>query len=740
MKHFTYLFLFFVFAITQFISAQIPNTISYQGVLTDNKGNPVPDGNVSLTFRLYNASEGGDTLWQESQKAAVSKGIFNVILGSNEPLNLPFDEQYWLGITIEGNNELTPRNALTSSPYSLNSHSTLAELQPGQNLLIKNSGGEITHALNANGDVKHTGTGTFLGGIVVGDTAAVPFDTLTGKSNKNIELLKNSTKKKTATNIPEYGMRVSGSEFGVLGDSHDGIGVQGQSTKNLGVFGYSKNGNGIKGYAGEHGDGVYGESVMGNGLSGYSRLNKGADVSGFIGGIIATGWGSASFGVLGSGKSNGVIGKGFCGVWSQGRLRLDSVPPAPNLDHFLVWDPVNHYVKYRILPAGSGSFDGTLDDTPLVLRDAKGDTVFSVMTNGESIHKGEETFFDGITLTDTSYRSGILIDKNSIQIYDDSPDILGIKIPIGILGSRRFEYLNPVYLYDTLELRDISGNIITMFAPDGTSLHTGDETFEGDVILKGPRGKGIKLIDDNGTTLAGFGRNDLDTGQRLGVYGRAQQPGDLAGAFDGDVDVRGEITATSLHIVDADKDTLVDFFDDGTSLHKGLETYQAGLKVTNTDGSSAVELVPNTNPVTEYGVRVNGNVMVNGILNASVIQAETKQFRIDDPLDPEHKYLNHTSVESSEMKNVYDGDVVLDRNGEAVVSLPAWFQALNIDYRYQLTCIGGYAPVYIKEEIHNNRFKIAGGQKGLKVCWQVTGIRNDKFAREHRMKVVTDKH
>jgi hypothetical protein len=82
---------------------------------------------------------------------------------------------------------------------------------------------------------------------------------------------------------------------------------------------------------------------------------------------------------------------------------------------------------------------------------------------------------------------------------------------------------------------------------------------------------------------------------------------------------------------------------------------------------------------------------------------------------------------------------VLDRNGEAVVSLPEWFQALNKYYRFQLTCIGGYPPVYVKEEIHNNRFKIAGGQQGLEVCRQVTGIRNNKFAREHRMKVITDK-
>ena len=79
MKHFTYLFLFFIFAIAQFISAQIPQTISYQGVLTDDKGNIVPDGNVSLTFRLYNTSEGGDTLWQETQQVAVYQRVYSML-------------------------------------------------------------------------------------------------------------------------------------------------------------------------------------------------------------------------------------------------------------------------------------------------------------------------------------------------------------------------------------------------------------------------------------------------------------------------------------------------------------------------------------------------------------------------------------------------------------------------------------------------------------------------------------
>ena len=79
MKHFTCLFLFFILALAQSSNAQIPHTISYQGILTDNQGKPVPDGNASLTFRLYNASEGGDTLWQETQQVAVYQRVYSML-------------------------------------------------------------------------------------------------------------------------------------------------------------------------------------------------------------------------------------------------------------------------------------------------------------------------------------------------------------------------------------------------------------------------------------------------------------------------------------------------------------------------------------------------------------------------------------------------------------------------------------------------------------------------------------
>ena len=92
------------------------------------------------------------------------------------------------------------------------------------------------------------------------------------------------------------------------------------------------------------------------------------------------------------------------------------------------------------------------------------------------------------------------------------------------------------------------------------------------------------------------------------------------------------------------------------------------------------------------------------------------------------------------MKNVYDGVVLLNGNGEAWVELPEWFDALNRDFRYQLTAIGSLGPnLYIAEKIINNRFKIAGGTPGMEVSWQVTGIRQDAFANAHRIKVEEEK-
>jgi hypothetical protein len=133
----------------------------------------------------------------------------------------------------------------------------------------------------------------------------------------------------------------------------------------------------------------------------------------------------------------------------------------------------------------------------------------------------------------------------------------------------------------------------------------------------------------------------------------------------------------------------------------------------------------------------DGHVRVTGTL-----MKDAGGFQIDHPLDPANQFLNHSFVESPDMKNLYDGVVVLDDDGAAVVTLPHWFEGLNGgadyagDYRYQLTPIGAAMPnLHIAAEIDDDTFTIAGGVPGMKVSWLLTGIRHDPYAETHRIAV-----
>jgi hypothetical protein len=85
------------------------------------------------------------------------------------------------------------------------------------------------------------------------------------------------------------------------------------------------------------------------------------------------------------------------------------------------------------------------------------------------------------------------------------------------------------------------------------------------------------------------------------------------------------------------------------------------------------------------------------------------------------------------MKNIYDGTITTDQNGDATITLPDYFGALNRDFRYQLTVIGTFAQAIVSDEIGNNQFRIKTSAPGVKVSWQVTGIRQDAYANRHRI-------
>ncbi len=139
-------------------------------------------------------------------------------------------------------------------------------------------------------------------------------------------------------------------------------------------------------------------------------------------------------------------------------------------------------------------------------------------------------------------------------------------------------------------------------------------------------------------------------------------------------------------------------------------------------------------------VRISGANSSPGNLSvAGTLSKGAGSFKIDHPLDPENKYLYHSFVESPDMMNIYNGNVTTNESGEAVVELPDFFEALNKDFRYQLTVIGTFAQAIVADEIRGNRFVIRTNAPNVKVSWQVTGIRQDAFANKNRIPVEEEK-
>jgi hypothetical protein len=135
----------------------------------------------------------------------------------------------------------------------------------------------------------------------------------------------------------------------------------------------------------------------------------------------------------------------------------------------------------------------------------------------------------------------------------------------------------------------------------------------------------------------------------------------------------------------------------------------------------------------------NGNLSVAGSLAKA-----GGSFKIDHPLDPENKYLYHSFVESPDMMNVYNGNIMTDSRGYATITMPDYFEALNRDFRYQLTVInvgdtGEFPQAQVVRKMNSNQFTIRTSLPKVEVSWQVTGIRHDAWAEKNRIPNSVDK-
>ncbi|MFN8498527.1 MAG: hypothetical protein U0641_11790 [Anaerolineae bacterium] len=135
-----------------------------------------------------------------------------------------------------------------------------------------------------------------------------------------------------------------------------------------------------------------------------------------------------------------------------------------------------------------------------------------------------------------------------------------------------------------------------------------------------------------------------------------------------------------------------------------------------------------------YAGFFSGNVQATGSIIGSL--AATK---LDDPTAPTQRYLNQAAVTSGEMLTMVNGNVVTDANGDAVVKVPAYVEALSKDFRYQLTTIGQPAQAYVAKELKDGEFVIHTDRPSVKVSWQVSGARNDPYAQSLGWSTVEDK-
>ena len=322
----------------------VPQVVNYQGYLTDSGGTPVttPVGiDLFMTFSIYDAATEGAAVWTETHTVSVNNGIYSVVIGSvdptGNPLDLPFNTQYYLGVTAGTDQEMTPRQALTSVPTALN-----ADTVDG---LHGNAFAPDVHV--------HAGSDINSGRIILSGSSSVSGIITAHNTVDSGKGLQGSSSGLTGMGV--YGLASYNGPFANYGgyftaEGGRGRGVYGEATYigddiNYGGYfmAYSRQGRGVFGYSGSavgtnYGGyftaegitarGVYGEALhtgddinyggyfeaAGKKARGvYGRANNGSGTTNYGGYFEADG--SEGIGVHGSASSTG--GKGMYGYASN---------------------------------------------------------------------------------------------------------------------------------------------------------------------------------------------------------------------------------------------------------------------------------------------------------------------------------------------------------------------------------------------------------------------------------------
>jgi hypothetical protein len=664
--------------------AQVPANLAFQGLLTDENGVPLPSGDYSISFRIYPVETGGTALWTEVQSVSVEDGVANAVLGRINPLTLAFDDPYWLGITIGQNpTELSPRIPMAAAAYALNARG----VEDGAISTAKLADDAVTAAKIADGAI---------------ETAAI--------QDRAVGITKIATDGASAgqTLVFQQGQLVWGapSGEGVISEIEAGPGLEGGGTTGAITMRIAEEGvtKAMLRLAAVDTDQLANASVnedkLANGAVTAAKIPAGELP---LGKLSTTG-AEAGEAIIFNGNSagwrpvtpeNGSIETAMLADGAVTGRKIFTTGATPN--EILTYDGTN-VVWAPASGVGAGSI-GTTELADAAVTEAK---LADAAVGSAKVADGAVGSAKLANLAVTTQKIDAVA-VTSDKIADAS--ITGAKIADAAVTTAK---LGPAAVTGT-ELADASVGLAKIDVSGGLD----------DQVLSISGGAAVWSDAGSGLSPGSVGETELAD--------NAVSPAKIQ---------TGAVTAGKIFDGAVGNAALADGAVDNSKIALGSIDPTTRLDVT---GASDGHILVFSGGLLTWTNAIPGDLTVTGTIDADVVNKNGGSFKIDHPLDPENKYLFHSFVESDEMMNMYSGNAELDADGRAVVVLPEWFEAANIDFRYQLTCIGGYSPVFIEREIRDGEFVIAGGTPGLRVSWQITAVRNDTWARHNRMKVEVDK-
>jgi hypothetical protein len=733
-------------ATTSTATPAVPGFINYSGALKDINGKPLT-GITGVTFQLYKAEQGGSPIWIETQNITPDKnGKYTVTLGSTK-LDASLSDSFangearWLGVQVSGQEE-QPRVLLVSVPYAMKAGDaqTIAGL-PASAFVLANGakqGAAGTAAAGTASSSTSSKTSAPPTNPTVTGKGVVSFIPMWDTTSDIIDsaIFQKSSQIGIATTSPTATLDVNGK-----GNVRDTLTLFPKSTDNtLAVSGtafkISTNGT-VTFISGQKFPGT--GTITGVTTSGASGLQGGGTT------------GTLNVSVKPAGVTNAMLqnskitlnANSAGGLTTPGAMTLGStftigLKPC-SASQVLQYNGTN----WNCAAAGTGTVTGVTAGSGLSGGGTSGNVTLNVKTAGVTNAMLQNSTFTVNAGSDLTGGGSVPLGGSTTLNLDTT------KVP-RLAAANTFTGNQAVVGNLSATAEVAAGNVPTGNVASGTvevdasAINKGGYSpglnfgGGGEVIISNRAGStnqyGLDVFTNYTPRLSVTNTGLVGIGvQSPGWMLEVDPPNDSrifgSGIFGANDTGSGVGASYALYAAGGYDITNISFNSGG------LGGFLVGGSSNVGFGGDGVDAWAGSGALANgFAGSFSGDVTVSGNLSKS-----GGSFKIDHPLDPANKYLYHSFVESPDMMNIYNGNVVLDATGEATVQLPEWFGALNRDYRYQLTSIGGFAPVYIAAEVNNNQFKIAGGKSGMKVSWQVTGIRQDAWANAHRIPVEEQK-